>query len=107
MLPAADEALPMSPALADAIFWIAVGCCAAAELAIVRSALARRAEPTAGSPVPGVRRGAEVVWAVVPALILAAVLFATWRAMHPSPPRGTDTDGVYTAASDSRYSGRP
>jgi len=28
------------------------------------------------------RRVAEVAWAIVPAIVLAAVLAATWRGMH-------------------------
>ena len=62
----------MTPLLADVLFWLAAGCCAVAELAIVRS-------------VAGARRASEMVWAVLPALALAAVLALTWRAMHAGP----------------------
>ena len=67
--------------LADAIFWIAAVCCAIAQWFILRGAL--RAWPATGDrTVPPARRGLEVVWAVVPAVALALVLAATWRAIH-------------------------
>jgi hypothetical protein len=73
----------MRPALADAIFWSAVVCCIVAQIAILRSALARH-RPPAGAPatLPPVRRGAELVWALLPALGLALVLAMTWRAVR-------------------------
>jgi heme/copper-type cytochrome/quinol oxidase subunit 2 len=69
--------------LADAIFWVAVVCCCIAQLAILRSIVAT---PNLVE-MPDHRRGrrvAEIAWAVIPAVALAAVLFFTWRAMHPS-----------------------
>jgi hypothetical protein len=69
----------ISPTTADAIFWVAVACCLAAQAAILRSVLAGGR----GTP-PSPRRAAEVAWAVVPALVLALVLAATWRALHPA-----------------------
>lgn len=68
--------------LADAVFWVAVVCCAIAQWFILRGALA--AHPAAGAPLSATRRGLEVVWAVVPAVALALVLAATWRALHPA-----------------------
>ena len=74
--------------LIDALYWVAVACCIVAQLAIVRSVL------RAGAPdrvpdeaterrVPHSRRAVELVWVLVPAIGLAAVLVATWRTMHP------------------------
>ena len=85
----------MSSSAANAIFWVAVVCCAVAELFILRSTFAGRrrrgvtgaesaGEGTAES-LPPLRRVAEVAWAVVPAVALALVLAATWRALHPAP----------------------
>ena len=73
----------MRPAIADAIFWSALVCCIVAQIAILRSALARH-QPPADAPagLPPVRRGAEVVWALLPALALAGVLALTWRAVQ-------------------------
>ena len=85
----------MSPSTADAIFWVAVVCCAVAELFILRSTFAARgsrrssgddrAGPPSAEPLPPLRRAAELAWAVVPAVALALVLAATWRALHPAP----------------------
>ena len=68
--------------LADAIFWVAAVCCAIAQWFILRGALA--AHPAAGAPMSAARRGLEVVWAVLPAVALALVLAATYRALHPA-----------------------
>jgi len=79
----------MSFRFVDAVFWIAVGCCAVAQLAILRSVL--RASPARHSPVqdgsavdPGsaVHRAIDIAWAVIPGFALAAVLLYTWRAMR-------------------------
>jgi len=85
----------VSPFAADAIFWVAVVCCAVAELFILRSTFAARgrrrpsgddpAGPRRAEPLPPLRRIAELAWAVVPAVALALVLAATWRALHPAP----------------------
>lgn len=70
--------------LADALFWVAVACCIIAQGAILRSVLrAGRRRIGAGTDVPRSRQGAELAWAIVPALVLALVLAATWRSMHP------------------------
>ncbi|HZI41340.1 MAG TPA: hypothetical protein VFD67_06535 [Gemmatimonadaceae bacterium] len=61
----------MSVHLAQFFFWVAVVACIVAHTAIVHSVLK--------SPS---RRVAEVAWAIVPAIVLAAVLAATWRGMH-------------------------
>lgn len=66
--------------VADAIFWIAVVCCSAAQIAILRSVLVVPAERDGSSSTT--RRTAEIAWAVLPGVALAAVFFYTWRAMH-------------------------
>lgn len=67
---------------AEPLFWVAAALCIVAELLILRSAFAppRDAGVTAG--VPQSPRGTEMIWAVIPAIILAALLAATWRAIH-------------------------
>jgi quinol-cytochrome oxidoreductase complex cytochrome b subunit len=57
--------------VAQSIFWAAVLLCVAAHIAIVRSLL--RASS---------RRPSELAWAVLPAVVLAAVLVVTWHSMH-------------------------
>jgi heme/copper-type cytochrome/quinol oxidase subunit 2 len=71
----------------DAVFWTAVGCCVIAQLAILYSVLraspARRSDRgSATASVSPAHRVAEVAWAVIPGIALAAVLLYTWRAMR-------------------------
>jgi heme/copper-type cytochrome/quinol oxidase subunit 2 len=72
----------MTVSLADAAFWLAVACCTVAQVAIVRSAFARRSPLETSGPMPPLRRPIEVAWTIVPAIMLALVLALTWRAMH-------------------------
>jgi hypothetical protein len=65
------------------LFWVAAALCIVAEVAILRSALRAAA-------APGVRRSSEIVWALLPAAGLILVLYLTWRAVEPAPPRSTD-----------------
>jgi len=88
----------MSLSFADAVFWTAVVLCAVAEIAIVRSALASRPAPTA-EHVPAARRPVEVLWALVPAIALAVVLAATWRAIHPATGGANDPDTAVSPVS--------
>lgn len=76
----------MRPAVADAVFWVALVCCVVAQVAILRSALARHLPPAdAPSSLPATRRGIEIVWAVLPAVALAVVLVLTYRAVQARP----------------------
>ena len=74
----------MTNTIADAIFWIAVATCAIAQVAILRSIFDPAPKGAPASVMPGrpVRRATELVWAVLPALGLAAVLALTWREMQ-------------------------
>jgi heme/copper-type cytochrome/quinol oxidase subunit 2 len=77
----------MSPSFANSVFWIAVLCCVVAQAALLRSVFTVRPieRPTSAvGPLAPVRQGLELLWAVVPALILAGVLWLTWREMHPT-----------------------
>ena len=73
----------MPSPFSDVVFWTSVVLCVVAQFGILRSVFAPREAPPprAGLPVP--RRVAEVIWAVVPAVGLAALLLLTWRAIHP------------------------
>ena len=84
----------ISPTLADAIFWVAVAACLVAQTAILRSVLRTGA---ASRGTTGARRGAEILWAVAPAVALALVLAATWRTLHPRPA-GAERAGAPVAA---------
>jgi heme/copper-type cytochrome/quinol oxidase subunit 2 len=94
--------------LADAIFWVAAVCCVVAQWFIVRGAL-RAATATSATPAAA-RRWSDVVWAVVPAVALIAVLAATWRTLHRAPGRrsGPATPAAAAVASDEvlRHAGR-
>ena len=90
----------MPPILADATFWVAVVCFLVAQVAIVRAAFVVRGveTETAGGGAPRWRRGREVTWAVVPGVVMALVLYLTWRAVHPPPPPGTASAAGRAAA---------
>jgi heme/copper-type cytochrome/quinol oxidase subunit 2 len=72
----------MSLRIADAIFWIAVACCALAQVAILQSVVVSPARAAGREPASMSRRVAEVAWAVLPGLALAVVLVFTWRAIQ-------------------------
>jgi hypothetical protein len=83
----------LDAAVGEAVFWIALLSCVAAEIAILRAVFRVRANadapPRPGrAPLPRLRRGVEILWALLPAIALALVLLMTWRAMragHASP----------------------
>ena len=68
--------------LSLAIFWIAAALCVIAELAILRYAFFPHRGDTNSATVPQSPRGIEMIWAIVPAIILAILLAATWRAVN-------------------------
>jgi len=72
----------MSRPTAELVFWIAVAFCVVAELAILRAAFSPHAHTDTPAPIPHSPRGTEMVWAVIPAVILGVLLAATWRAIH-------------------------
>ncbi len=88
--------LHMRLSFALGLFWSSVACCAIAQLYILRSVGGGRhlAEPAAG--VPREQRRMEVIWALLPAIALAVLLFFTWKALQAprddreplAPPRG-------------------
>lgn len=68
----------MNQPLAETIFWIAAVACIIAEVAILRSTFAAR-YANKSELVPASPRSVELAWAVIPALALSVVLFATWQ----------------------------
>jgi molybdopterin biosynthesis enzyme MoaB len=64
--------------LAEAIFWIAALACAVAQFALLRSSF-RIKKDTKSELVPGSPRAVELAWAILPAVVLCILLFATWR----------------------------
>lgn len=59
-----------------AIFWIAALLCLVSEIAIIRSAFR---SPAGTAPNA---RSRDILWSIVPAILLAALLIATWQAIH-------------------------
>jgi len=72
----------MSTIPATILFWMSVACCLVAQVLIVRSVVAARALPAVRPELPRARGSVEVMWAVVPAVALAVLLFFTWRAIQ-------------------------
>lgn len=88
----------MSTILADAIFWIAVAACAVAQIFILRAVF--RVTPAGVAPgssasstpdgesvsVPKPHRLTEIVWVVLPVVLLVLAFVLAWRTMHPVAP---------------------
>lgn len=74
----------MTASLAGVIFWLSVASCVVAEVAIIRSTfrVSSASAAEAGVALPHPRRWLEIVWAVLPAIALAALLLSTARAMY-------------------------
>ncbi len=68
----------MNLSLAEAIFWIAALACVAAQIALLRSSFNVKNEKRS-ELVPASPRSVELAWAILPALVLSVLLFATWR----------------------------
>ena len=64
-----------------------VACVAAALLAhgAILLSVARRPALTADAGVPRPRRGLEILWALIPAVVLALVFTATWDRLRSEP----------------------
>ena len=77
--------MSLDVSLRVAIFWVAVILCVVAEAAILRSTFrgSRAAGPnTSEAAVPRARGVMELIWAVVPAIVLVFVLLATRNAIR-------------------------
>ena len=72
---------PPTPMIATTVFWVAVVLCVIAHRFILRSAFAAGAAVQHSHTLPPIRRAAEVLWVVVPAISLIVLLVATWRAI--------------------------
>lgn len=68
--------------IATTIFWVAVVLCVIAHRFILRSAFAAGAAVQHSHTLPPIRRAAEVVWVVLPAIALVFLFIATWRAIE-------------------------
>ena len=68
----------MNLSLAEAIFWIAALACIVAQFALLRSSF-RIKKDSKSELVPGSPRPVELAWAILPALLLSALLVVTWQ----------------------------
>jgi heme/copper-type cytochrome/quinol oxidase subunit 2 len=63
------------------LFWVAVGCCAVAQIALIWSAIrAPMSGSTESATMRMPSRAREIAWTVIPAIGLAVLLVFTWRA---------------------------
>jgi hypothetical protein len=78
--------------LAHLVFWLFAVLAAASQVAILRAMVAGRAPAASRRPMA---RWAEVAWVLIPAVVLVAVLVATWQAIgrQPVPMTGPLTLG--------------
>ena len=85
----------MRASLAGAMFWLSVASCVVAEIAIISATLRVSGSPATDTQavLPHPRRWLEIVWLVLPAIALAALLLDTRRAIfaphadaHVFPP---------------------
>ncbi len=96
----------MSSAIRDAVFWIFVAICAVSQFYIIRAVI--RADVYSPHPVPPdgntntgadadndklrgktlpvPNRAVEILWAVLPVLLMLAAFMGAWRLMHPDTP---------------------
>lgn len=76
------------------LFWTSVACCAVAQIFIIRSVRGARYVPEPSATVPHSRSGAEMMWAVLPAVGLAVLLAFTWRAIQSNSAAKSPTGGT-------------
>jgi len=71
----------VSPSLTSVLFWIAVACCAVAQVALIWSAIrAPMSGPTESVSMRMPSRASEIGWTIIPAIGLAVLLVFSWRA---------------------------
>lgn len=68
--------------LAEPVFWVALGVCIIAEIAILRSSFVPHHGSQESASMPHSQRGIEMIWAILPAIGLVILLAATWRAVN-------------------------
>lgn len=67
----------------DVLFWIAVAACAVAQYFIVRAVWKVLPSVTGAPDVPIPRRALEVMWVLLPIVLLVGAFFGAWRRLHP------------------------
>ena len=81
----------LSAFLAGSLFWLCALAAAVAQGALLRSALrtaitgVTRGAPTHPAVPVASRRAMELLWMVLPALVLLGAFWWAWRTLQPSP----------------------
>ncbi|MEQ1692438.1 MAG: hypothetical protein ABMA00_14190 [Gemmatimonas sp.] len=66
----------------DTLFWIAATACVVAQFFIVRAVWKVLPSVTGAPNVPIPRRALEVLWVLLPIVLLVGAFFGAWRRMH-------------------------
>ena len=72
----------MPVSFATGLFWTSVACCVVAQLLIVRSVIGARHVPRPDTDLPRSNAGVELMWALVPAVVLVWLFVVTWHAVE-------------------------
>lgn len=75
-----STALP--PSVLVAIFWVAAAGCVVAQFFILRAVWKVAPISSEAHTVPAPRRGVEIFWAILPALLMLGAFIGAWRMMH-------------------------
>jgi hypothetical protein len=74
-------ALQSQMELHRALFWACLAVSVIAELLILRSAFFPQSDVVPADNMPRSPRVVEMIWGILPAIALAAIFWAAWRAM--------------------------
>jgi heme/copper-type cytochrome/quinol oxidase subunit 2 len=89
------NAVPSS--VLDVLFWTAAVACAIAQYFIVRAVWKVIPSGISSPDVPAPRRALEIMWVLLPVLLLAGAFAGTWRHLHPASS-GSSPDAAATRA---------
>lgn len=80
--------------LLDGVFWMAAAACAVAQYFIVRAVWKVIPAGTGSPHVPVPRRAQEILWVLLPVLLLLGAFAGAWRQLHPpvSPASNPSTN---------------
>ena len=82
------------PILLDALFWTAAAACACAQYFIVRAVWRVIPSGTSSPDVPVPRRATEIIWVLLPVLLLSGAFYGTWRYLHPPGVAAAQTSAI-------------
>jgi heme/copper-type cytochrome/quinol oxidase subunit 2 len=94
-----DSFIQLSGSFAATVFWVSVGACLVAQVALIVAAIRVPGEPTPEHPMRSPSRIVELGWVTLPAVMLALVLLFTWRAMQRQAAEPMPASSSASAAS--------